>query len=161
MAYTGIITMESGKTMTFELLPQYAPETCANFMKLVGEGFYDGLIFHRVINGFMIQGGCPLGTGTGGPGYQIKGEFRSNGFANDLAHTRGVLSMARAMDSDSAGSQFFICLDKSSVQPLDGNYAAFGEVISGLDYVDEMVEDYQSGKNPKPLMKSVSFVKPA
>lgn len=136
MAYKGIITMESGKTMNFELLPQYAPETCENFVKLIKEGFYDGLIFHRVINGFMIQGGCPDGTGTGGPGYQIKGEFRSNGFPNDLAHTRGVLSMARAMDPDSAGSQFFIM--HQDAPHLDGDYAAFGRLTSGLDVLDEI-----------------------
>lgn len=119
-----VIEMENGDVMKGELYPEIAPETVANFEKLVNEGFYDGLTFHRVIPGFMIQGGCPLGNGTGGPGYGIKGEFSANGFENNLKHDRGVLSMARAMDPNSAGSQFFIMVEKAP--HLDGSYAAFG-----------------------------------
>lgn len=129
--------MENGKEMVAELYEDIAPKTVANFVKLVKEGFYDGLIFHRVIPGFMIQGGCPDGTGMGGPGYQIEGEFTSNGFKNDLRHTKGILSMARAMDPNSAGSQFFIMAQDSP--HLDGQYASFGKVIEGLDVVDEIV----------------------
>ncbi len=132
------ITMENGDVMKAELYPQIAPNTVNNFISLVKKGFYDGLIFHRVINGFMIQGGCPDGIGTGGPGYQIKGEFSQNGFANDLRHTEGVLSMARAMHPDSAGSQFFI-MHKTSPH-LDGAYAAFGKITEGLDIVDKIAQ---------------------
>ena len=121
-----IMEMENGDVMRGELYPEIAPITVENFEKLAGEKFYDGLTFHRVIPGFMIQGGCPRGTGTGGPGYQIKGEFAANGVANDLKHERGVLSMARAMDPDSAGSQFFIMV--ADAPHLDGQYAAFGKV---------------------------------
>ncbi len=128
------ITMADGSVMKAELYPEIAPNTVNNFISLVKKGFYDGLIFHRVISGFMIQGGCPQGTGTGGPGYSIKGEFAQNGFKNDLAHTPGVLSMARAMHPDSAGSQFFIMHQTSP--HLDGAYAAFGKVIEGLDVVN-------------------------
>ena len=130
------ITMENGDIMKAELYPQVAPNTVCNFISLVKKGYYDGLIFHRVIRGFMIQGGCPQGTGTGGPGYSIKGEFAVNGFDNDLKHTPGVLSMARAMHPDSAGSQFFIMHETSP--HLDGQYAAFGKVTEGLDIVDKI-----------------------
>ena len=133
---TAIIEMENGKTMTLELYPEKAPITVANFEKLAGSGFYDGLIFHRVIDGFMIQGGDPTGTGMGGPGWQIKGEFSSNGVKNDLKHTRGVISMARSRHPDSAGSQFFIM--HKDAPHLDGQYAAFGKVIEGMDVVDEI-----------------------
>ena len=131
---TVTIEMESGGTIVAELYPDAAPNTVANFIELASSGFYDGLIFHRVISGFMIQGGDPQGTGMGGPGYCIKGEFTENGFENDLSHTRGVLSMARAMDPDSAGSQFFIMHQDGPF--LDGQYAAFGKVIEGMDVVD-------------------------
>ena len=130
------ITMENGKEMKLELYPDIAPITVENFEKLVSEKFYDGLVFHRVISGFMIQGGCPDGTGMGGPGYHIKGEFASNGVKNDLKHTRGVISMARSMDPNSAGSQFFIM--HQDAPHLDGQYAAFGKVIEGMDVVDEI-----------------------
>ena len=130
------IEMENGKKIVVELDPTAAPETVKNFEKLVSEGFYDGLIFHRVISGFMIQGGCPDGTGMGGPGYHIHGEFAQNGFQNPLKHTRGVISMARAMDPNSAGSQFFIM--HQDAPHLDGAYAAFGKVIEGMDVVDEI-----------------------
>ena len=130
------ITMKNGDVIKAELYPDIAPNTVNNFISLVKKGFYDGLIFHRVIRGFMIQGGCPQGTGTGGPGYSIKGEFSENGFSNDLKHTPGVLSMARAMMPDSAGSQFFI-MHKTSPH-LDGSYAAFGKVTEGLDVVDRI-----------------------
>ncbi len=132
------IEMENGKVMKAELYPEIAPNTVANFISLVKSGFYDGLTFHRVIYGFMIQGGCPDGTGMGGPGYQIKGEFAMNGFKNDLKHTEGVLSMARSMMPDSAGSQFFI-MHKTSPH-LDGQYAAFGKVVVGMDTVNEIAE---------------------
>ena len=128
------ITMENGDIIKAELYPEIAPNTVNNFISLVSSGFYNGLIFHRVINGFMIQGGCPNGTGMGGPGYNIKGEFNDNDFPNDLKHTAGVLSMARAMHPDSAGSQFFI-MHKASPH-LDGQYAAFGKVVEGMDVVD-------------------------
>lgn len=130
------ITMENGDVMKAELYPEIAPNTVNNFIDLVQKGFYDGLIFHRVIPGFMIQGGCPNGNGMGGPGYSIKGEFSQNGFANNLKHTPGVLSMARAMHPDSAGSQFFI-MHKTSPH-LDGAYAAFGKVTEGLEIVDKI-----------------------
>lgn len=131
-----IIEMENGKKIIVELDATAAPETVKNFEKLVSEGFYDGLIFHRVISGFMIQGGCPDGTGMGGPGYHIHGEFAQNGFQNPLKHTRGVISMARAMDPNSAGSQFFIM--HKDAPHLDGAYAAFGKVVEGMDVVDEI-----------------------
>ena len=131
------ITMENGKTIKVELYPDKAPNTVNNFIALANSGFYDGLIFHRVIKGFMIQGGDPAGVGTGGPGYQIKGEFALNGFRqNDIKHQRGVISMARAYDPNSAGSQFFIMHDNASY--LDGQYAAFGKVCEGMDTVDEI-----------------------
>ena len=128
------IEMENGGVIKAELYPAIAPNTVNNFISLVKKGFYDGLIFHRCISGFMIQGGCPQGTGTGGPGYSVKGEFAQNGVPNDLSHTRGVLSMARAGHPDSAGSQFFIMHDDGPF--LDGQYAAFGKVIEGMDVVD-------------------------
>ena len=130
------ITMENGDVMKAELYPDKAPNTINNFISLVSRGFYDGLIFHRVISGFMIQGGDPDGNGTGGPGYSIKGEFISNGFHNDLSHTEGVLSMARAMDPDFAGSQFFIM--HKAAPYLDGQYAAFGKITEGGDVVDKI-----------------------
>lgn len=133
-----VLKLENGKKIEIELYPEIAPKTCENFEKLVADGFYDGLTFHRVISGFMIQGGCPNGTGTGGPGYNIPGEFSSNGFKNDLKHTRGVISMARSMNPDSAGSQFFIM--HADAPHLDGQYAAFGKVVSGMDSVDEIAE---------------------
>ena len=138
MAQNPIVTfeMENGDVMKAELYPDIAPNTVNNFISLVKKGFYDGLIFHRVIRGFMIQGGCPEGRGTGGPGYQIKGEFACNGFANDLKHTPGVLSMARAMHPDSAGSQFFIMHETSP--HLDGQYAGFGQIIEGQDVVNKI-----------------------
>ena len=132
------ITMANGDVMKAELYPEVAPNTVNNFISLVKNGFYDGLTFHRVIRGFMIQGGCPQGTGMGGPGYSIKGEFSQNGFHNDLAHTPGVLSMARAMHPDSAGSQFFIMHE--AAPHLDGAYAAFGKVIEGMDVVNAIAE---------------------
>ena len=130
------ITMDNGDVMKAELYPEIAPNTVNNFISLVKKGFYDGLIFHRVINGFMIQGGCPDGTGMGGPGYSIKGEFTQNRFKNDLKHTAGVLSMARAMHPNSAGSQFFIM--HKDAPHLDGAYAAFGKITEGLDIVDQI-----------------------
>ena len=130
------IEMESGGIIKAELYPDIAPITVENFISLIEKGFYNGLTFHRNIPGFVIQGGCPQGTGTGGPGYTIKGEFASNGVENNLQHTRGVLSMARAMDPDSAGSQFFIM--HADAPHLDGDYAAFGKVIEGMDYVDQI-----------------------
>ena len=132
------ITMENGDVIKAELYPQYAPNTVNNFISLAKAGFYNGLIFHRVIRGFMIQGGCPHGTGTGDPGYSIKGEFTGNHFPNELKHTRGVLSMARAMHPDSAGSQFFIM--HADAPHLDGSYAAFGKVTEGLEAVDKIAE---------------------
>ncbi len=142
-----IIEMENGKKMKVELYPDIAPKTCENFEKLVKHGFYDGLTFHRVIPGFMIQGGCPDGTGMGGPGWSIDGEFTSNGFKNDLKHTRGVISMARSMMPNSAGSQFFIMHADSP--HLDGDYAAFGKVIEGIEAVDEIAET-ETDRNDKP-----------
>ena len=146
-----IIEMENGKQIKLELYPDKAPITVENFEKLVGEGFYDGLTFHRVISGFMIQGGCPQGTGTGGPGYHIKGEFSANGVPNDIKHERGVISMARAMDPNSAGSQFFIMHKDAS--HLDGQYAAFGKVVEGIEVVDEIaaVETDFSDKPTTPV----------
>lgn len=139
MAQNPVVTieMEDGGVMTAELYPETAPNTVNNFISLVRSGFYDGLIFHRVIPGFMIQGGCPDGVGTGGPGYQIKGEFTRNGVQNDLKHDRGVLSMARAMHPDSAGSQFFVMVERAP--HLDGEYAAFGKVTEGMDVADRIV----------------------
>ena len=130
------ITMENGKTIDLELDAQAAPITVENFLKLVNDKYYDGLTFHRITPGFMIQGGCPEGTGMGGPGWHIKGEFAANGWDNPIKHVRGVISMARAGDPDSAGSQFFIMHDDAPY--LDGQYAAFGRVVSGLDVVDEI-----------------------
>ncbi len=132
-----IIELENGSIMKGELYPQHAPITVENFEKLAKDGFYDGLTFHRVIPGFMVQGGCPLGTGTGGPGHSIKGEFDANGVKNDLDHDRGVLSMARAMDPNSAGSQFFIMVEKAP--HLDGQYAAFGKITEGMEEADKIV----------------------
>lgn len=146
------ITMESGNDIVVELYPDVAPNTVNNFISLVKNKFYDGLIFHRVIPGFMIQGGCPDGTGMGGPGYSIKGEFSSNGFSNDLKHERGVVSMARSYLPDSQGSQFFIMTQRAP--HLDGEYAAFGKVIDGMDEVDKIVSadrDY----NDKPYKDQV------
>ena len=142
------ITMENGDVMTAELYPDIAPNTVRNFISLIRKGFYDGVIFHRVITGFMIQGGDPTGTGTGGPGYSIRGEFSANGFRNDLAHTEGVLSMARAMHPDSAGSQFFI-MHRTSPH-LDGQYAAFGKVTEGLDVVDRIAQT-RTDRQDRPL----------
>jgi peptidyl-prolyl cis-trans isomerase B (cyclophilin B) len=142
------ITMENGKTIDLALDAAAAPITVENFLKLVGEGFYDGLTFHRIIPGFMIQGGCPDGTGMGGPGHHIKGEFAKNGWNNPIKHARGVISMARSAMPDSAGSQFFIMHEDAT--HLDGQYAAFGQVVNGLDVVDEIAAvptDY----NDKPL----------
>ncbi len=130
------ITMENGDQIRAELYPHIAPNTVNNFISLIRKGFYDGLIFHRIIKGFMIQGGDPEGSGMGGPGYFIKGEFDQNGFSNDLKHTKGVLSMARSMMPDSAGSQFFIM--HKAAPHLDGSYAAFGKVIDGMDVVDQI-----------------------
>lgn len=142
------ITMENGDVMKAKLYSQIAPNTVKNFISLVKKGFYNGLIFHRAIKGFMIQGGCPDGIGTGGPGYSIKGEFTKNGFDNKLKHTKGVLSMARSMMPDSAGSQFFIMHETSS--HLDGQYAAFGEITEGIDIVDK-IADCKTDFNDKPL----------
>ena len=149
--------MENGKVFKAELYPNIAPNTVKNFLSLVNKGFYNGLTFHRVIEGFMIQGGCPLGTGTGNPGYSIKGEFAANGFTNSLAHDPGVLSMARAMHPDSAGSQFFVMHKKSP--HLDGQYAAFGKVIEGMDVVNEIAEcatDFRDKPVKPQVMKSVT-----
>lgn len=149
--------MENGDIMKAELYPEIAPNTVNNFISLVQNGFYDGLIFHRVIRGFMIQGGCPDGTGMGGPGYTIKGEFSQNGFANDLRHTEGVLSMARAMHPDSAGSQFFIM--HKAAPHLDGSYAAFGKIIEGMDIVNKIAEtdtDYSDRPLDEQKMKKVT-----
>ena len=132
------IEMENGDIMKAELYPEIAPNTVNNFISLIKSGYYDGLIFHRVIKGFMIQGGCPEGTGMGGPGYSIKGEFAQNGVKNDLRHTAGVLSMARSMMPDSAGSQFFIM--HKNAPHLDGSYAAFGKIIEGMDVVNKIAE---------------------
>ncbi|MBR3635439.1 MAG: peptidylprolyl isomerase [Lachnospiraceae bacterium] len=142
------ITMANGDVMKAELYPEIAPQSVNNFISLINKKFYDGLIFHRVIKGFMIQGGCPDGTGMGGPGYSIKGEFAQNGFANDLKHTEGVLSMARAMHPDSAGSQFFI-MHKTSPH-LDGSYAAFGKITEGMDIVNKIAET-KTDWNDRPL----------
>jgi peptidyl-prolyl cis-trans isomerase B (cyclophilin B) len=142
------MTIQGKGDITIELYPDKAPNTVKNFVSLIKKGYYDGLIFHRVISGFMIQGGCPQGTGTGGPGYNIKGEFSGNGFKqNDIVHTRGVISMARSMSPDSAGSQFFIMHANSP--HLDGQYAAFGEVTEGLDIVD-VIAATKTGMQDRP-----------
>lgn len=150
MAQNPIVTieMESGGIMKAELYPEVAPNTVNNFVSLVKKGFYDGTIFHRVIPGFMIQGGDPQGTGTGGPGYEIPGEFTANGFQNDLKHTPGVLSMARTMDPNSAGSQFFVMV--ADAPHLDGQYAAFGKLIEGQEVADAIVNTPRSAWNDKP-----------
>ena len=151
-----IIELENGKQIKLELYPEIAPETVANFEKLVNKGFYNGLTFHREIYGFMIQGGCPHGNGTGNSGEHIKGEFAANGFENDLKHTRGVISMARAADPNSASCQFFIM--HKDAPHLDGSYAAFGKVIEGMDAVDEIAEtetDYSDKPKTPVIMKKV------
>ena len=142
------IEMENGGIIKAELYPETAPNSVNNFISLVNKGFYDGIIFHRVIAGFMIQGGDPRGIGIGGPGYSIRGEFEANGFKNDLKHSRGVLSMARAMDPNSAGSQFFIMHEDAP--HLDGQYAAFGKVIEGMDVVDAIAA-VRTDYNDRPL----------
>ena len=159
MAQNPIVTfvMESGDTFKAELYPDIAPQSVNNFVSLIKKGFYDGLIFHRVIPGFMIQGGDPEGTGMGGPGYSIKGEFASNGFKNDLKHTKGVLSMARSMVPDSAGSQFFIMHETSP--HLDGDYAAFGKITEGQNVVDAIATvdtDYSDRPRTPQVMKTVT-----
>ena len=146
------ITMENGDIIKAELYPEIAPNTVNNFVSLVQSGFYDGLIFHRVIRGFMIQGGCPDGTGMGGPGYAIKGEFSQNGFKNDLKHEPGVISMARAMHPDSAGSQFFIM--HHAAPHLDGAYAAFGKVTEGIEVVNEIATT-DTNSNDRPVTPQV------
>ena len=154
-----VIEMEDGGVMKGELYPEIAPKTVENFEKLVNAGFYDGLIFHRVIPGFMIQGGCPEGTGMGGPGWQIEGEFSMNGFKNDLKHTRGVLSMARSMMPNSAGSQFFIMVADSP--HLDGQYASFGKIIEGMEVADGIVKtkrDMRDKPKTPQRMKKVTIV---
>ena len=151
-----VIEMANGKKMKLELYPEIAPITVENFENLVKQGFYDGLIFHRVIPGFMIQGGDPEGTGMGGPGHHIKGEFASNGIKNDLKHTRGVISMARSMMKDSAGSQFFIM--HADAPHLDGEYAAFGKVVEGLDVIDEIASvptDFRDKPTVDQVIKKV------
>ena len=154
-------TMEDGGIIVAELFVDVAPQSVRNFVYLVREGFYDGLGFHRIIKGFMIQGGCPLGTGTGNPGYTIKGEFMANGFDNTLQHSRGVLSMARSNHPDSAGSQFFIM--HQDAQHLDGSYAAFGSVIEGMDVVDRIADIPNDGANGSvakgdmPIIKSITI----
>lgn len=159
MAQNPIVTieMENGDVMKAELYPEIAPNTVNNFISLVNKGFYDGVIFHRVIRGFMIQGGDPQGTGVGGPGYSIKGEFSYNGFANDLKHTKGVLSMARTMEPNSAGSQFFIMHETSP--HLDGQYASFGKVVEGEDIIDKIAAvatDYMDKPLEEQKMKKVT-----
>ena len=152
------IEMEDGGIIKAELLPEIAPNTVNNFISLINKGFYNGVIFHRVIPGFMIQGGDPLGRGTGGPGYSIKGEFRMNGFINNLKHTRGVLSMARSMAPNSAGSQFFIM--HKDAPHLDGQYAAFGKVVEGIEVVDEIAAvdtDYSDKPKTPVVMKKVTI----
>ncbi len=146
------MTMTNGDVMKFELLPEVAPNTVNNFISLIQKGYYDGLTFHRIIEGFMIQGGCPEGTGMGGPGYSIKGEFSQNGFKNDLKHEPGVLSMARSMMPNSAGSQFFIMHETSP--HLDGAYAAFGKIIEGIDVVNK-IATVPTGYGDRPLEPQV------
>lgn len=151
------ITMENGGVIKAELYPEIAPNTVNNFIDLINRGFYDGLIFHRVIPGFMIQGGDPEGNGMGGPGYSIKGEFSRNGFKNELKHTKGVLSMARTMDPNSAGSQFFIMVEDAP--HLDGQYASFGKVIEGMEVADEIVNsktDYSDRPYEDQVIKSMT-----
>lgn len=151
------ITMQSGGKIVVELYPEIAPNTVNNFISLVNHNFYDGLIFHRVIPGFMIQGGCPDGTGMGGPGYSIKGEFTNNGFKNELKHERGVISMARSFMPDSQGSQFFIMTQRAP--HLDGEYAAFGKVIEGMEEVDKIVSvdrDYMDKPYQDQIMETVT-----
>ncbi|MDO4581051.1 MAG: peptidylprolyl isomerase [Bacillota bacterium] len=154
-----IIEMEDGRKIELEMQPEAAPNSVRNFLYLANKGFYDGLTFHRVIKGFMIQGGCPEGSGMGGPGYSIKGEFAEAGFNNTLRHSRGVISMARAMDYDSAGSQFFIMHANGFF--LDGQYAAFGHVVSGMDVVDD-IACTRTGANDKPktpqIIKKITVV---
>ena len=156
---TFTITMKSGQVLTGELYPQISPESVGNFIALANASFYDGLIFHRVIPGFMIQGGCPDGTGMGGPGYSIKGEFSQNGVANPIKHTRGVISMARSMNPNSAGSQFFIM--HKDAPHLDGQYAAFGKVVAGMEVVDK-IASVRTDWNDKPTtpvkMKTVELI---
>ena len=151
-----VITMDTGEVIKLELYPEIAPKTVENFEKLVKDGFYNGLTFHRIIRGFMIQGGCPNGNGMGGPGWKIKGEFAANGWKNDLKHTKGVISMARAGHPDSAGSQFFIMHEDAP--HLDGQYAAFGKVVEGIEVVDRIAA-VRTGWGDKPVqpvvMKSV------
>ena len=159
MAQNPVVTikMQNGKTIRAELYPDSAPNTVNNFISLVNSGYYNGLTFHRVIYNFMIQGGCPEGTGRGGPGYHIKGEFAQNGFRNDIKHTAGVLSMARAMFPDSAGSQFFIM--HKDAPHLDGAYAAFGKVIEGMDVVNEIAAcdtDFSDKPLDPQIMQSVT-----
>lgn len=146
------ITMRNGGVIRAELYPEIAPNTVNNFISLVKKGFYNGLTFHRVIRGFMLQGGCPDGTGMGGPGYSIKGEFSQNGFKNDLKHTEGVLSMARSMMPNSAGSQFFIM--HKAAPHLDGSYAAFGKVIEGMDVVNTIAAG-QTNPNDRPIIPQI------
>lgn len=151
------ITMEDGSVMKAELYPEIAPESVNNFISLINKKFYDGLTFHRVIYGFMIQSGCPLGNGTGGPGYHIKGEFSQNGFENNLKHTSGVISMARSMFPDSAGSQFFLM--HKDAPHLDGAYASFGKVIEGMEVVNKIAEvdtDYSDKPLTPQVIKSVT-----
>jgi len=156
-----VITMEDGDVIVLELYPDLAPQSVRNFVNLAQDGYYEGLKFHRIIRGFMIQGGDPQGDGSGGPGYNIKGEFAENGFTNDLKHLRGVISMARGKPLDSAGSQFFIMHDASP--SLDGQYAAFGQVISGIDVVDRIAKTPNSGGNGavaeenKPVIKTITI----
>jgi peptidyl-prolyl cis-trans isomerase B (cyclophilin B) len=153
-----VIEMENGKKIKIELYPEKAPITVANFEKLVNEGFYNGLCFHRVIKGFMIQGGDPLGNGTGGSKNKIKGEFRSNGVSNDIKHVRGVISMARSANPDSASSQFFIM--HKDAPHLDGQYAAFGKVVEGIEVVDEIAgvpTDFRDKPTKAQIMKSVTI----
>ena len=153
------IEMQDGGTITCELYPDIAPQSVYNFISLANAGFYNGLIFHRVIPGFMIQGGCPDGTGMGGPGYCIRGEFAANGVSNDLRHTRGVLSMARAQAMDSAGSQFFIM--HQDAPHLDGQYAAFGKVVAGMDVVDKIAAvatDWNDKPKTPVRMKNVELI---
>ena len=146
-----VIKLQDGGSIGLELYPDIAPISTENFLKLAREGFYNGVTFHRVVTGFVIQGGDPTGTGMGGPGYTIKGEFAANGVKNDLKHTRGVISMARSMDPNSAGSQFFIVVDDAP--HLDGQYAAFGRVTSGMECVDKIVEDSQ--KNITAVIRTI------
>ena len=156
---TFTITMENGGVMKGELYPEIAPQSVGNFISLANSGFYDGLIFHRCIPGFMIQGGCPEGTGMGGPGWHIKGEFLQNGVVNPIKHTRGVISMARAMDPNSAGSQFFIM--HQDAPHLDGGYAAFGHVVSGMDVVDEIAAvptDWNDKPRTPVVMEKVEII---